>query len=344
MICDIQNVNQYLDFIKTYGPYCIIFYNPGNSQNFDLYLNLKKFEFEFRDVPIIRFHFEEFQKKYPSEGVESSEDVLIVELNKPNLIEKSLSFQNIRNFLTRIRNERYNAQIKNTKRIPRKRRIRTWWAYSRKHNYSFLLEGRIENAVTMYKFPNFTACLSSLKNRTVVAIRPYPTIEKSNKLLPLQNEKVIQTLQFSPKCANIQFQKSLIIQNISDKQQNILKINPQNLQKNLIHSIHENKSSEIDFSFKRIQKNTNIKIENTNEPLDLSLTKNSIKNSKLIPENQISINNDFDKESKIILNPHIQKHPSVYSYLNNPFIVHNRRYLRKLYPKKHIIITGQKLK
>lgn len=165
MIRDIPTVKSYRFTKMNRGPFIIIFFESENIENKNLFFSCRRISEEFNDVPIYRYNWKDFIRKYPNE-IRSCNDILIIERGKDNRIENYINDTETKKIFKCVKNQRYeylklnNIEYKNGKRysVPKFKPLHYKYKNSDVNTKKY-----IENDQSEYEFPNSTAVYPSLK-------------------------------------------------------------------------------------------------------------------------------------------------------------------------------------
>lgn len=205
MIFDLLSISLYGTYKKQIGPFIIIFYNPLDNENKELFFKLRRVSEEYKDVPVFRFKYDLFIERHPSQ-IESHNDILIIEKDKNNRLEKCFDQENIEKIFQCVRHQRLeykkatNKDYKNNKRLKMRRYKPFCFQYRCKFpNIIFK-----DNDESEYPFPNSTVVFENReymekkinydrekklkRKREFIFHELYPT-KKNSTLLKNKHEK-----------------------------------------------------------------------------------------------------------------------------------------------------------
>lgn len=155
MIYDIITVNSYLTYKKHRGPFVFIFYKPNDQVNKKIFLKLREITNEFYDVPLMRFDWNNFKKRFPKES-KNHNDILVIEKEKLNYYESTTNIYKMRQILkyvserrSQLRRQHNGEFAKGIRKKPGK-----WSPYARMYSNSKTGENQLEIDHCKYKFPN----------------------------------------------------------------------------------------------------------------------------------------------------------------------------------------------
>lgn len=322
MICDIIQVYKFKYYQSKPGPFVITFYNEDiDRQNYKLYAYLKSIERQFNDIPLMRFNYKEFTKRYMDEKILSPDHLLIIENSETIKLIDTTDFNSIPEIFRRVREKRLSNKYKCDKYFKNEKRFKMRpfivnGARSRISDINKLLD---LSAESQYKFPNCTAEFNSnkeklIKNKLLLSqkflnskIREYQTklmlndedkaINKSKITIPVfsnfikfpQKPEPYSNIQLSSKYINI-FNQSLENSTMENKFNN----EPIIGNCSILDSKFYNR---VDTPLKSLK-------TNFNQPIN----KKTVILNQMVPQNPIS---SVINRNDVISNPVLTEHPTI---------------------------------
>lgn len=164
MIFDIPKFKHFSIYKQNRGPFIIIFYEPENSENKHIYFQIRKLSEKYKEIPILRFNFDDIKNKYLLE-IECSNDILIIEKGRKNRIEKFINVENILNIFKYVKDKRLeyikttDKQYKNNLR----KMLKPFKPRKLNDKDTKNLIKDVENDESEYIFPNSTGLCNNEK-------------------------------------------------------------------------------------------------------------------------------------------------------------------------------------
>lgn len=164
MIRDFPNVFSYRLYKNRRGPFVIIFFNDGDDLNKQFFFQIRKIAIKYNELPIFRFNWEEFRKKYPNE-INSPNKMLIIGNGKIIEVVETQNSNMIENIFIYIIKKRLEYVKQTNKKFIYGRRYTLPTFVPSSYIYKNIDPQKpyIENDGSEYIFPNSTAVYPSKK-------------------------------------------------------------------------------------------------------------------------------------------------------------------------------------
>lgn len=166
MICDIFSIKNFHYYKSREGPFVVTFYhNDISNNNYKLYSHLKKLERKFNTLPIIRFDYTSFIKKFSKIKIPSPNHLMVIEGKELYKFYETTDLMSIEKILDEVLRLKIVNKFKNNKIDKIESiRLKPWFINSTHFTHSDMKNILDLTAEMQYKFPNITAFKFLTKN------------------------------------------------------------------------------------------------------------------------------------------------------------------------------------